>query len=91
MECERAQADHSVRQSVPRSFWVNLLADGREVVPGQENLRGIGRSAPGESIWMCVFAGSGRCQESDSYYNRGLKLAGRDLHRFSQFREIVSR
>jgi hypothetical protein len=38
---------------------------------------------------MWVFAGNGRCQESDSYYNRGLKLAGRDLQRFSQFREIV--
>jgi hypothetical protein len=85
VECEQAQADRSVRQSVARSVWVNLLADGREVVPGRENLRGIGRSAPGESIWMCVFAGDGPYQESDSYYNRGLKLAGRDPHRFLNF------
>jgi len=50
----------------------------------------MGSDRPKVELDFASSPGTGR-QESDRYYNRGLKLAGRDLHRFSHFSEIVRR
>ena len=89
--CWLARADRSAHQNHARGVALNCCFVSQRVSLSVKLGGEVGGDRPKVDLDFASLPGRGPVRRAIATTNRGLKLAGRDLHRFSHFRETVRR